>query len=161
MNLTAAIMLVNKDVRPVRVVYDPDVPKHNDPNRLFKTLDPDLKVDDYVVVRTSTRHGFTVAKVSEVGFRVNFDSPQDYDWVVGKVDVDVYKQMVEQEKQVVERIGNAEENRKRAELAQSLGLEQIDLTDLDIVRGSKALPSASPRGDGAIEAAPDVPAAEA
>ncbi len=158
MNLTAAIMLVNKEVRPVRVVYDPDVPKHNDPNRLFKTLDPNLKVDDFVVVRTATRHGFTVAKVSEVGFRVNFDSPQDYDWIVAKVDVDQYKQMVAQENQVVERIGNAEENRKRAELAQSLGLQEIDLTDLDIVKGSKALPSATPRGETApIEAAPIEP----
>lgn len=140
-------MLVNKDVRPVRVQYDPDVPKHNDPHRLFKTLDANLKVDDMVVVKTSTRHGYTVAKVIEIGFRVNFDSPQDYDWIVGKVDLTSFEEMVKQEKVVIERIGDAEENRKRAELSAALGLAEINLTDLDVVRGNKALPSASPRGE--------------
>lgn len=159
MNLTSAIMLVNKAVRPVRVLYDPDVPKHNDPNRLFKTLDADLKVDDFVVVRTATRHGFTVARVSEIDFRVNFDSPQDYDWIVAKVDIDQYKSVVEQEKKVVERIGDAEENRKRAELSASLGLESIDLNDIDIVNGTKALPTATPQGSGSANPPPQ-PASE-
>jgi hypothetical protein len=148
MNLTSAIMLVNKEVRPVRVSYDPDVPKHNDPNRLFKTLDPTLKKDDFVVVRTSTRHGFTVCKVTEIDFRVNFDSPQDYDWIVGRVDTAQFDEMVRQEKIVIDRIGDAEENRKRAELSKSLGLDQIGLTDLDIVHGARALPAAAPGAAG-------------
>jgi hypothetical protein len=148
MNLTAAIMLVNKEVRAVRVSYDPDVPKHNDPNKLFKTLDPDLKKDDFVVVKTNTRHGYTVCKVVEVGFRVNFDSPQDYDWIVAKVDTGAFDAMVQQEQIVIERIGDAEENRKRAELSAALGLDKIDLTDIDVVRTkAEALPNATPRGD--------------
>jgi hypothetical protein len=131
MNLTSAIMLVNKEVRPVRVSYDPDVPKHNDPK-----------------VRTATRHGFTVCKVTEIDFRVNFDSPQDYDWIVGRVDTAQFDEMVRQEKIVIDRIGDAEENRKRAELSKSLGLDQISLTDLDIVHGARALPAAAPGAAG-------------
>lgn len=148
MNLSSAIFLVNKTVRAVRVSYDPDVPKHNNPNRLFKTLDPDLKKDDMVVVATDTRHGMTVCKVTELDFRVDFDSAIEYQWIIGKVDVVAYESIKSQEATVVDRIGTAEENRKRAELAAALGLEAINLTDLDIVNGTVRIPApATPRGE--------------
>lgn len=147
MNLSTAIFLVNKAVRPVRVSYDPDVPKHNNPDKLFKTLDESLKVGDMVVVPTNTRHGMTVCKVEEIDFRVNFDSHTEFAWIIGKVDTPAYDAIKEQEKQVIDRIGEAEENRKRAELATALGLATINLTDLDIVNGSAQLPAPpTPRG---------------
>lgn len=146
MNLSTSIFLVNKSVRAVRVDYDPDNYKNTNPNKLFKTLDPDLKKDDYVVVPTHTRHGFTVAKVTEVGFRVDFHSAEQFAWVAGKVDKDAYDTMLAQEKIVVDRIGAAEENRIRAELAKSMGLGDIDFTDIDVVKGSVAPAIASPRG---------------
>lgn len=148
MNLSTAIFLVNKSVRPVRVSYDPDVPKHNNPDKLFKTLDPDLKKGDMVVVPTGTRHGMTVCKVEEIDFRVNFDTSAEYLWVIGKVDVDAYEAIKGQEATVVDRIGVAEENRKRAELAAALGLADVVLTDLDIVNGTQRLAAPSTvRGD--------------
>jgi hypothetical protein len=147
MNLSVAIFLVNKSVRPVRVSYDPDYPKHNNPDAYFKTLDPSIKVGDKVVVPTTTRHGMTVCKVEEVDFRVNFDSTTDYKWVIGKVDVPAYEDIIAQELKVLDRIGDAEENRKRAELVKALQLEDINLTDLDITRGPTAIPAPpTPRG---------------
>lgn len=147
MNLTAAIMLVNSSVRPLRVEYDPDYAYKNNPNKLFKTLDPSIAVGDYVIVPTSTRHGMTVCKVSEVDFSVNFDSPVDYAWVYGKVDKDAVDALLSQEAQVISRIAKAEENRKRKELAESMGLANVDLTDLDIVRSATLPAPSSPRGE--------------
>lgn len=148
MNLSTAIFLVNKSVRPVRVSYDPDAPKHNNPDKLFKTLDPGLAKGDMVVVPTGTRHGMTVCKVEEIDFRVNFDTQSEYLWVIGRVDVDAYESVKTQEATVVDRIGTAEENRKRAELAAALGLADVNLTDLDIVNGTQRLAApATPRGE--------------
>ena len=147
MNLTTAIFLVNKSVRSVRVTYDPDYAYKNNPDKLFKTLDPDIKKDDFVVVPTNTRHGYTVCRVEETDFRVNFDSPNNFEWIVGKVDKAAYDHIKEQEAVVLDRIGDAEENRKRAELTQALGLGDVALSDLDIVTNSAPLPSpATPRG---------------
>jgi hypothetical protein len=149
MNLSCAIMLVNDSVRPVRVSYDPDVPKNNNLYRLFKTLDPDIKKDDYVIVPTNTRHGYTAVKVEEVDFIVNYDGGEQWDWIVGKVDKDAHDKLKEQEGVVLNRIGKAEENRKKDELRKALGLADVELTDLEIVKGTVALPQPStPRGAG-------------
>lgn len=146
MNLSTAIMLVNDSVRAVRVEYDPDNYKNNSPNKLFKTLDPDLKKDDLVIVPTSTRHGFTIAKVTEVGFRPDFNAVEQYSWVAGKLDKGAYDSIIEQEKVVVDRIGDAETNRMKEQLRQSMGLGSINFSDLDVVRGSVTPALSSPRG---------------
>lgn len=150
MNLTTAIMLVNKGVRPVRVLYDPDNPgKSYNPHQLFKTLDPELKKDDYVIVPTGTRHGFTVAKVVEVGFRVDLSGGIDqFGWVVGKVDTTAYEHILSQEKIVTDRMGEAEENRMRAELSKAMGLEDIKFDDLDVVKGTQLPAPSTIRGAG-------------
>lgn len=155
MNLSTAIMLVNKGVRAVRVEYDPDTFKNNNPNVKFKTLDPDLKVDDYVIVPTATRHGFTVGKVKELGFRVDFSSAEQFGWIVGKVDKVGYDNVIAQEKIVVDRIGQAEENRMREELSKSMGLGEIDFTDLDVTRATAAPQLSTPRGGHYAEAPKD------
>ncbi|MHB8283998.1 MAG: hypothetical protein ACYDD1_04910 [Caulobacteraceae bacterium] len=147
MNLSTAIFLVNKGVHSVRVSYDPDIPKHNNIDKLYKTLDETLKKGDYVVVPTSTRHGFTVCKIEEVDFVVNFDTTIQFEWIVGKVDKDAYDAIVAQEKIVLDRVAKAEENRKRKELAEALGLADVNLTDLDIVKSNIQLAApATPRG---------------
>jgi len=75
MNLSAAVMLVNKAVRPLKVEYDPDTYKNNTFNKNFKTIDATLKKGDLVVVETHTRHGFTIGKVTEIDFAVDFNDP--------------------------------------------------------------------------------------
>lgn len=162
MNLSTAIMLVNDSVRAVRVEYDPENAKNNNPNVLFKTLDPSLKKDDFVVVPTHTRHGFTVGKVMDIDFRVDFSSATTFGWIAGKVDVEGYKGVLAQEAEVVDRIGKAEENRMRAELRKSMGLGDIEFTDLDVVKSNaQLLAVSSPRGEAAPAAPQPAPAPEA
>jgi hypothetical protein len=85
MNLSAAIMLVRPDaVRPVRVEYDPDNKYNNNPTKVFKTVDKSIKKDDLVIVTTTTRHGFTVCKVVEVDFPVDYNSTEQWGWVAQK-----------------------------------------------------------------------------
>lgn len=148
MNLSASIFLINDDVRPVRVSYDPDLPKNNNPNRLFKTLDKTVKKDDYVIVPTTTRHGFTVCRVEETDFVIDYDGSDRWDWVVGKVDKEAYDAVVAQEAQYTNRIGQAEQSRKKHELAAALKLADLDLTGLDVTKtGAQLLTNtASPRG---------------
>ena len=148
MNLSTAILLVNKSVRALIVEYDPDAYKNNNFNKRFKTLDPDLKVDDLVVVPTSTRHGFTVGKVKEIDLRVDFNSSDQYDWIGGTFDKGAYDTILKQEKIVLDRVALAEENRIRAELKKTMGMDEVDFSDLEIVKGTMALPSATPRGEG-------------
>lgn len=135
MNLSAAVMLVNKAVRPIRVLYDPDTPKSYNPEQLFKTLD-DVKVGDMVVVQTGTRHGLTVAKVQEVGFAVDFHKPGEWRWAV-KFDNDTFEKILETEKKIVGRVAEAQENKMRAELQQSLGLGTVSFDDLDLMGVAK------------------------
>lgn len=75
MNLTTAVFLVEEKARAVRVEYDPDVTRNNNPSKLFKTVNPDLKKDDLVVVPTHTRHGFTVAKITDFCPNSSWRSP--------------------------------------------------------------------------------------
>jgi hypothetical protein len=155
MNLSTAIMLVNKEVRPVKVSYEPDT--KGNPGVYFKTLDPSIKTDDYVVVPTGTRHGMTVCKVTEIDYVVDFNTTTQYMWVVGKVDKHAYEGILKQEQTVLDRIGKAEENRMRKQLAESMGLGEVNFSDLDIVAGTAAIPAPStPRG--APAPAPDAAA---
>lgn len=139
MNLTAAVMLVNKDVKPVRVQYE-ETNKSYNPDQLFKTLD-DLKEGDMVVVQTGTRHGFTVAKVVEVGFAVDFEKPGDWRWCV-KFDKATFDKVLETEKQIIGRVAKARENKARAELQAAMGLGDVDFTDVNLMSAAGKQPEA-------------------
>lgn len=130
MNLTAAIMLVNEGIRPVRVEYDPDNFKNNNPTKLFKTLDLTIKKDDLVIVPTHTRHGFTIAKVVEIDFAVDFSDPSPWGWIGGKFDKATYDQVLQIEDGVKHRVAKAQENKMRKELAEAAGLGEVDFSDV-------------------------------
>ena len=60
MNYSTAIFLISDEVRAINVTYERD----GDAKRtLFKTFSKTIKIDDYVVVETNTRHHMTVCKV--------------------------------------------------------------------------------------------------
>lgn len=140
MNLSASIMLVNKAVRPVKVEYDPDTYKNNNPHTRFMTFDPDVKKDDLVIVPTHTRHKFTIAKVTEVDFAVDFHANDEWGWVGGKFDKTQYDEILAQEKTIRDRIAKGQENKMRKELAEAMGLGDVDFTDLDIMK-TPAIPA--------------------
>jgi hypothetical protein len=145
MNLSTAVFLVEESARAVRVEYDPDVARNNNPSKLFKTVSPDLKKDDLVVVPTHTRHGFTVAKITEIDFQVDFHTTEQYAWIVSKVDKAGYDHTLEVEKTIIQRVGKAEENKMRAELKASMGLGAVSFADIDILgKQGAALPAPPP-----------------
>lgn len=142
MNLTTAAMLLNKSIRPVKVEYDPDNYKNNSPHVRFKTIDQTIKKDDLVVVTTGTRHGFTVAKVLEVDFPVDFNSAEQWGWIIEKVNLPQHKAILETESKIVARVGEVQENKMRAELKEAMGLGTVSFDDLDIM--SVAQPTLAP-----------------
>lgn len=128
MNYTTAVFLINPALRAVKVSYLPK-PDRNDEFadftesafdkkhvKVFKTLDPNIKVDDFVVVPTETRHGMTVGKVTEVDLPVDYDSPVEMKWVVDRVNRKKYEQIVIDESQYIKEMRSAEEEAKKKEL---------------------------------------------
>lgn len=141
MNLSTAVFLINDDVRAVLVTYEVDTDKCKAPRTLFKTFDKSIKVDDYVVVPTDTRHNLTVCKVVEVDVDVDFDSTCQVKWLVGRVDFADVNQIKEQEDQAIEAIKKAEKLNKKKEL-QSKMKEFLAQANMDM----KALEVDNPAG---------------
>jgi len=141
LNLSAAIMLVRPDaVFPVRVEYDPDNKYNNNPTRVFKTVDPSIKKDDLVIVTTTTRHGFTICKVTEVGFPVDFNSAEAWGWIGGKFDKEAFASLIKIEEGVQQRVAKASENKMRKEIMDAMGLGEVSFDDLQLRRLNAANP---------------------
>jgi hypothetical protein len=123
MNYSTAVFLINSNVRAIVCTYEAG---DTAPRTTFKSLDPDIKKDDLVIVPTDTRHKMTVVKVVETDVEVDFDSPATMLWIVGKVDGANYQQVLSQEAQAIDTIKSAEKNRKRDELRKSILADQAD-----------------------------------
>lgn len=115
MNKSTAIFLINDEARAIKAVYD-DGQKAD----IFKTLDQDIKVDDLVVVESSTRHGFTVCKVTEVDVDIDLESSAPVKWIVRNIDLRDYEGLVEQEGQALKAIQSAQLRQKREALRDAL-----------------------------------------
>lgn len=145
MNLSASIMLVNKAIRSVRVQYDPDILKNNAPDAVFMTFDTAISKDDLVIVPTHTRHGFTIAKVEEIDFAVDFqDTRPVWRWLGGKFDKAQYTDILAQEKLIKDKIAKAQENKMRKELAEAMGIGEVDFSDVAIANHGVAPATAQP-----------------
>lgn len=142
MNYSTAVMLINKNIRAVNVVFEPtkDDPNYNiteqrgEPQKYtFKTLDKDAKVGDLYNAPKDGRHRFTVVKIVEVDVDVDFDSNIQLKWLASKVDKDAYDRILSEEAVAIEKIKKSEHLHKRQELADKLikhhnaegGLDQL------------------------------------
>lgn len=105
------VFLINDSVRGVMGQYEEGGKKE-----LFKTLDPDLAVDDFAVVESTTRHGMTVVKICEVDVDVDIEDAIDPKWVVQRIDSESFASIIEQEKAAITAVQTAERKRKREEL---------------------------------------------
>lgn len=121
MNYSTAVFLINNNVRAVRGTYQQD-----GTSAIFKTLDPDVAKDDLVVVPTSTRHGMTAFKITEVDIDVDMDSATHVDWIVCRIDQEPYKKVVAEEADAISKIKSAELRKKRTDLAEALFKDNID-----------------------------------
>lgn len=117
MNYSRAIFLISDDVRAVVCTYEAG---DDAPRTVFKTLDQSIKVDDFVVVPSGTRHKMTICKVVEVDVEPDLEGAGDIGWVVGVVSRADFEAITAQEDEAIERIKAAERRRKKAELRETL-----------------------------------------
>lgn len=147
MNLSAAIMLVRpEEVRPVHVEYDPDNKYNNNPMKVFKTVDPTIKVGDLVIAQTNTRHKFTIVKVTEVDFAMDFNDSEPWGWIGRKFDVAVFDDIIKIEDGVRSKVAKANENKMRNELIQAMGLGDVSFNDVQLRRLAPIAPDGGVAG---------------
>lgn len=116
MNYSTAIFLISDAVRAINISYEPNCNKR----RVFKTLDPNIKVEDFVVIPTGSRYKMTVVKVEEVDLDLDIDTPDEIEWIVGVVDRADFEEIEAQEADAIAKIKSAEKRRKREELRKNL-----------------------------------------
>lgn len=145
MNYSTAVMLFNEDIRALRVSYDPkDLLNGEVKSYIFKTLDPDLKVDDFVTIPTNTRHNMTVAKVEEVEVEIDFDSDLEIKWIISRVPVKEYEAILEDEKVWISQMKKSQNRKKKEDIKKSMiEMYQADGASLETlaIAGRKPAPT--------------------
>jgi len=84
---------------------------------IFKTMDQDIKVGDFVVVPTDTRHGMTVNKVVAVDCEVNFESEVPVHWIVGTVNPHDYENLRQLEDQIITKLKDGQTKTRQQQIA--------------------------------------------
>lgn len=115
MNNSKIVFIVNQATRLIKASYDGPLSEATK-GTPFKTLDPSIKVDDLVIVETSTRHGFTVVKVTEVDLDVDFDSTEELRWAFNPLDLAGFQELKAAEQAAIEKVRAIELKKKRAAL---------------------------------------------
>lgn len=140
MNYSVAVFLINKNARAVRAIYEADQPSNKAKRQLFKTFDSSIAVDDLVVVPTDTRHGFTVVKVVETDVDLDFDTTENVQWIVGRVDLANHAVRLQQEQAAIAAIKSAELRKKREELSKAMFADHAEqLKALPIAQSDPAI----------------------
>lgn len=117
MNYSTAVFLINDKVRAVKGTYEAG---ENAGKTMFKTFSPTLKVGDFAIVPTNTRHNMTVVKITDVDVEFDIETTTNVEWIIGQIDLTAYEQVLGQEQEAVKTIQSAEKNRKRAALREAI-----------------------------------------
>lgn len=117
-NYSKAVFLINPDkARAIMACYDAG----DDAEQvMFKTLDPDIKVGDYVVVESNVRHNMTVCKVADCDVTVDFDTDDKVKWIVGVIQRADFDALKKQEEAAIEHIKGVKARKRQKELADEL-----------------------------------------
>lgn len=144
MNYSTAVFLVNNLARAIQVSYES---AEKSPKTIFKTLDASIKVGDFVVVPTHTRHEMTVVKVAEVDVDFDIDSPVQMDWIIEPVDRSEYERILRDEEKMVSVLKHQEIQKKREAIRDTLFKDHLEkLKTLEISNiGDSPEPSSSDR----------------
>lgn len=129
MNYSTAIFLINPKVRAIAAIYEPDTDSRKAPRTIFKTFDPGIVVDDYILVPTETRHKMTVNKVVEVDIDPDLESHATVQWIIGTVDRSAYEDVLAQEARAIDLMKAAEKTFAREELRKKM-MAHVDETKL-------------------------------
>lgn len=137
MNYSTAVFLINQNCRAIACTYDKDEASGKAaPRTIFKTFNPAIKVDDFVVIPTGTRHNMTVVKVVEVDVEPDLDSSVEMQWIIGVIDASGFNDTLTKEADAIAKIKSAQKLKKRKELADAM---LADMPDTDV----KLLPIAT------------------
>ncbi len=120
-NYTTILFAFNKKLRAVKVTYEPEQCGYT-----YKTLDPDIKVGDYVVIPTTTRHKMTIGQVSEVDILVDIDSSLELKWIIGKVDKQAHDVVIKGEEEIVNEIKQSEANARIKQIQENMAAFKTD-----------------------------------
>lgn len=130
MNTSTIVFLINDQVRAIKARYESGASPDT-----FKTMDPNLKVGDLVVVQSSTRHNMTVVEVTEVDVVLDVGTSEQIKWVVQSIDKPAFEKLLKSEAEAINYATDAENRRKREEMRKSIfkgsddGLNALALTD--------------------------------
>jgi len=141
-NFSTAVFLVNEAARCIMCSYTPDDNDKTCKPKMFKTVDQSIKVGEYVVVPTESRHKMTVVKVVETDVSFDIDWEGEMDAVICKVDRSAYEEFLAAEAEMIATLKKNKEIEKRKALAASLISNEADLKGLKLAQiGAPALPS--------------------
>lgn len=133
-NPSLAAFLLDNGPRCIKVSYDRAANRKGDYEpvdvKSFKTFDTSIKKDDFVVIPTDTRWGFSVGRVEEVDTRINYSSSEQMRWIAGKVDTKSYNDVLAQEEKLIGTVARAQETKAKRELAEELKQMDPELTAL-------------------------------
>jgi len=132
-NYSTAIMLFNDNIKAIRISYEDG---GHSPG-VFKTLDKSIEVDDLVIIPTDTRHKMTVVKVIEIDYDVDIADETNVQFIVGKVHIKAYDEILAQEKIWIDALKAGEKKRKRDELKEGMqnlykdsGIESLQIANM-------------------------------
>lgn len=133
MNYSTAVFLISEDARCIACSYEKPKTGETAKTYHFKSFDSTLKVGDLVVVPTSTRHSLTVVRVEEVDVEPDLQTPTEYKWIVGKVDISQHEDTLAKEAEAIDVIKKAQKRKQREELRKDLLADaESDLKQLPI-----------------------------
>jgi hypothetical protein len=136
MNYSTAIFLINPKVRAIACIYEPDTDTKKFPRVIFKTFDQGIRVNDYVLVPTETRHRMTVNKVVEVDVEPDLETSAEMHWIIGVIDRSDYERTLADEGRAIKLMKDAEKTHKRTELRDKM-LAHVDPAAIEALRIAK------------------------
>ena len=141
MHNSMLIFLVNDAARGILATYEIEEQSPKAKRVLFKTLDPNIVKDDYVVVPTDTRHGMTVVKVVETDVDVDFDAIEPVKWIVSTIDRKKHDNLLREEERLISAANQAEKRKKREELREKMLLNSDAIKHLSLAADVHDLPA--------------------
>lgn len=119
-NYSLAVFLMSDAARGILASYEPSEKGAPD-TTFFKTLDPSLKVGDYVVVETNTRHHMTVVRIEEVDVEPDWNSSAKVRWILSRaLDIAAFEEIKGMEAKAISAIKKAETRKAREELRKAM-----------------------------------------
>src|SRR5215469_7214567 len=121
MNYSLSIFLINEEVRALYVQYGQNQGSDRTQRYMVKTFDKSIKVGDYVIVPSSMgTDNLSIATVSMVDVDPEYDSTTVVPWVVQKIDMAEFNELIKQEEVVLATIKKANTAARKRKLVKEL-----------------------------------------